>query len=120
MKKKLVVLMAVVLIVSSFAMTACGGPNVAGKYLLDSAETEGLTITSDQLEAFGLTDTYIELKSNGSAVIAFSGEEASAKYTVKGTTLSLTNDDEAAYNAKIDGDTITLEEEGATMYYVKK
>lgn len=121
MKKRLIVLMAVVLIVGSFAMIACGdgGSDITGKYILDSVETDGVTFKSNQLEDIGFADTYLELKSNGSAILTFVGESKDATYTVEGKTLSLTAEGDETYNMKIDGDTLIREMDDNTLNFKK-
>lgn len=114
MAKKMVAISLVVVMV--LCMVACSS-KLEGKYMLESMSYEGMTITADQLASLGMGDSYLEFRNDGTAVMYFEGE--SEELTVDQNAKTLTGSDGESVSYKVDGKTITISQDGATLVFKK-
>ncbi len=97
-----------------------GIPDVVGKYMLNSMTANGVSFNRDVIVAAGMGDCYIELKANGTFVLNNPG--VSAVYGTYDAKKQILTDDSGVPVAFVfDGKTnsITIEEEGVTMTFVR-
>lgn len=115
MKKKVSLVLAVALVLTMlFTLASCGGGLKTGYYTISEMSMEGMTVKSDQLEAFGMdpSSIYIKIDGNGKGEISYDGETEELTYTDKEMTL---DGDPAEYT--YENDTITIEQDGAKMSF---
>ena len=124
MGKLLALMLALVCVLG---LTGCGGgkSKAVGKYDLESMETGGMTINvQDMLDALGESgvemsvEIVLELKDDGSFTLDESQSEEGT-WEEKSGKITLTSNGESI-EATLDGDTLTLEEDGEKMVFVKQ
>ena len=112
-------LMAIVLVlVMALSICACGSKsNDAGKYIFSSMESEGQVYNAEDLSALGLDggSMYIELRTDGTAVISLLGETMEG--TWKPGSITIDGDTE---EYTIDGKMLTLANEGEKISFEKE
>lgn len=129
MGKLLALMLALVCVLG---LTGCGGgkSKAVGKYDLESMETGGMTINvQDMLDALGESgvemnvEIVLELKDDGSFTMDMSALDESQSeegtWEEKSGKITLTSNGESI-EATLDGDTLTLEEDGEKMVFVKQ
>ncbi len=115
MKKRVSLVLAVVLVLTMlFTFASCGGGMKNGYYTISEMSMEGMTLTGDQLEAFGMdpSTVYIRIDGNGKGEISYAGEAEELTYTDKEMTVE---GDPAEYTYA--DDKITIEQDGAKMVF---
>ena len=122
MKKTIALLLGLILSVSLLA--GCGGGGSAaptGKYFMTAMELEGEDIFALYTE-MGLSadNLYIELLSGGKCKISMMDETGEGTFKVDGKTITISADGEEAFAGAIEGNKITLEEDGNKMVFEKK
>jgi len=121
MKRTLAIVLVVCFSVSLLA--GCGGGDgsaLRGKYLLSTYEIGG----EDLMPLFGemglnANDFYIEFMSGGTFRMSMIDESGEGTFAVKGSKITLTIDGEDMA-AKLNGNKVTLEEDGMKMVFTKK
>lgn len=121
MKKLIAIIMAAVLVLGLCACGASGGnsKDITGRYDLVSMEQMGVSIdVADYLEQMGLeVEAYLELKADGAAVLCF-GETLDLCYADGLMWPAEDPEDTAPFT--IDGNTLTLSQNGIEMVFEKK
>ena len=126
MKRFVVVLIALVLALSAFALVGCGGDDyLSGRYELTSLVFEGdemLELYEELGMDFG--GGYLEFDDDGAFTLdmaALGLETIGGTYTVSGNTVTMEANDETI-EAAMDGDTLTIrdDESDTTMVFVKQ
>ncbi len=117
MRKVTVLLLFAVMLL---AMTACGGKKEAdvpkdqvGKYMLEEVKSEKTTITQKMLQDLGMDDSYLELRSDGTATLYISGDDpedltwSDGKLTADGESIAYTYSD-GMITIKIENEQMTF------------
>ena len=117
MRKVTVLLLFAVMLL---AMTACGGQKEAdvpkdqvGKYMLEEVKSEKTTITQKMLQDLGMDDSYLELRSDGTATLYISGDDpedltwSDGKLTADGESIAYTYSD-GMITIKIENEQMTF------------
>ena len=117
MKKKVSLVLAVALVLTMlFTFASCGGGSglKTGYYTISEMSMEGMTLSGDQLEAFGMdpSTVYIKIDGNGKGEISLAGDATELTYNDKEM---IFEDDPAEYT--YENDTITIEQDGAKMKF---
>lgn len=127
---KILVLMLVLACV--MGLTACGGKSKAvGKYDLESMETEGMTINVqdmlDTLSESGVemnVEIVLDLKEDGTFTLDMAALDESQSdqgtWEEKDGIVTLSAEDGEPIDATLEGDTLTLEEDGEKMVFKKQ
>ena len=121
MKKMGKVVLSIVLVLSMLlCFAACSKGGQTGRYELTSMVEDGEEYNiAEMKEWFGDDyEAYIELKSNGKAVMNMMGEVTELVYKNGYMWPEGDEDEKVAY--KISGKTLTLEEDGMKMVFKKK
>ena len=131
MKKTLTILIVMMLTLSLAVLAGCSdsGANInstalSGKYIIVSMEEDGEDVL-ETLRLFGVSTEgiYIEFssKSEFTMMMTFMGEEESTAgtYQVNGNTITLTTDEDDV-EGTIDGNKITVVQDGTKMVFEKK
>ena len=92
--------------------------NIVGVWKLVKLSGDGLELTGDQLEAFGMSGT-IEFKSDGTGVTKIGDDETLFKYNASSNTLYDTDTDESV-SYTIKNGQLTISEEDSTMVFEKQ
>ena len=122
MKKIARVLLCLVLLVSMLSLAACGG-EASGRYTIASMEAQGMTIDGALLDAslaaIGCTkeDVYIEFRADGTGTLAAMDEVSEFKY--EGTTMWPVEEPDNKVEFEVDGDSVIIEKDGASMTFTK-
>lgn len=99
-------------------MTACGGSSVAGRYDFHSMDMEGMQITAEALKEMDTEmEMYIELKEDGTGTMASEGEVMEMAWADGEIWPAEDPTDKVPF--EIDGDTLTMEQEGIKMVFKK-
>ena len=109
------VVAVVAIVVVIIIIVANGGKNLVGKWNIYSMKEGDTEVTAEMLEKFGMNDSYIEFKSDGTGTMKINGEEQSFKY--EGTKVTIDGD---SRDVKVDGDKITIEPTSSTSITFKK
>jgi len=133
MKKHTMRLVSIVVIVVMLlgALTACGGGGISGKYYIDvNSLLSAMGMTAEELAEIGLSvddifgeisDFYMDFKSGGIVEGWADGEMDTAKYTVSGSTVTITSDGGEVTTFKIiNSKTIEGDMEGMAVRFIKK
>lgn len=110
-------IVSVFLIVAMLLCIAgCGKSKPSGRYNIDSMESEGMTLTGDQLKALGM-EMYIVFHDDGTGELAFgSGDEVEIEdFSWQGN--QIISDDGETMEFTFDGTTVALSENGETMTF---
>lgn len=132
-KAKAATLMMALVLVFSFAGCGGGKSKAIGSYELETIEAEGMTINMEDLLSLAAgagvegvdedTALTLEIKEDGKFVLDMTAFDASMSeegtWEEKDGKLTLTADD-VPVEASLDGDTITIEEDGSKMVFKKK
>ncbi len=89
---------------------------VMGKWVLTGAKAAGIEVTSDQLSAFG--EISFEFKADGAVTYNMAGQSFEGAYTEENGTINI-DDAGAALNLKVEGETLTLDQEGVTLIFTR-
>ena len=112
MKKVLCSALAVIMLL---CMTACGN-NIAGRYNFHSMNMEGMEVTAESLKALGSeVEMYIELEKDGTGTMASEGEVIAMGWADGEIWPAEDPEDKVAFT--VDGDTLTLEQDGMKMVF---
>lgn len=99
-------------------LTACGGSSKAGHYDFYSMEMGGSTITAESLKDLGADyEMYIELKEDGTGTMATDGETVEMAW--KDDQIWPADDPDDKVTFEVDGDTLTMEQDGAKLVFKK-
>lgn len=116
MKKKVSLVLAVALVLTMlFTFASCGGGGLkTGYYTISEMSSDGMTLTGDQLESYGydVSSIYIKIDGDGKGEISLVGDVSELTYTDKEM---IVDEDPAEYT--YENDTITIEQDGATMKF---
>ncbi len=121
-------ILALLLVVAMMmCLVACGGKknNVAGTYHLTKMNMEGVNLDIKQLSEQSGVEMKVDLvlEENGNFSLDMSalgtGENLSGTWKADGNKLTMTAEGEDA-SAVVDGKTITLEADGASMIFEKE
>lgn len=123
MKRAVKSVLCLVLVLSMFlCLCACSSGDkdaAVGKYEVVSMEAEGMTIDKEMIDMiFGDVDFYIELKADGTGVLAVMGESEEIGWADGKMWPAEDKSDTIEYTLK--GKTLTLEIEGSKMVFEKK
>ena len=128
MKKTMKLALCLILVLSTvLCMAACGGDDkdsIAGRYVVYSMDTEGMTIKGETLtaalSAMGMSadDMYIQLNADGTGEMSVFGETAEMAYA-DGKIWSI-DEPEEKVDFTVSGGKLTLEVEGNKMVFTKK
>ena len=121
MKKTVKGILSVLLVLTMvFALAACSQninqPN--GKYVIDSVEASGVSMS---LDALGITDDqrssmYIQFNSDGTGTLCAMGEEENFNW--EGNTMVSPDDPDQPVNFTFADNKVTVEESGVKMTFV--
>ena len=91
-------------------LSACGGNSVVGKWKPDKVETDGMSVSFEELTAaIGIQlDVEFEFMSDGKAVATIMNESTEGTYKLDGNKVELT----------LDGETQTLELKNKTLTFI--
>lgn len=113
MKKYLkFLLVAALAVVMMTSLTACGQ---TGTYKLKEAQVQGITLSSDMFEAYGISGFTITLDKGGKGSMSMAGE--TIEITWGGGKIKSDNNEEIAYTIK--GKQLKIEMDGATLVFEK-
>lgn len=127
MKKTMKLTLCLILVLSTvLCMAACGGDKngIAGKYVVYSMDSNGMTIKGDTLtaalSAMGMTidDMYIQLNDDGTGKMSVFGETADMAYA--DGKIWPVEEPEEKVSFTVSGGKLTLEVEGNKMVFTKK
>ena len=127
MKKTMKLTLCLILVLSTvLCMAACGGDknSIAGKYVVYSMDSNGMTIKGDTLtaalSAMGMTidDMYIQLNDDGTGKMSVFGETADMAYA--DGKIWPVEEPEEKVSFTVSGGKLTLEVEGNKMVFTKK
>ncbi len=122
--------MVLVVVFCASILAGCGGGEGSstawsGKYVIASMDENGTVTNLEELESmFELMDMkledamYLEFKSDGKFDMALFGETVSGTYKADGNAATLSAAGETI-DASIEGNTITLEQDGTKMVFKK-
>ena len=120
MKKRVLIVLAVVMLM--FSMAACKGGNgesdVIGKWELTKMSEEGMEVDKETLKSMGMTMT-VELKEGGKAVVSVSGEEDEEVNWEKKDGNVIIDGEGDKMEFKVDGKTMSGEREGLKIEFEK-
>ncbi len=124
--KTVIALSIITLFACALMFTACskapeastaGTSSLEGTtWILSSGSAEGQDI--DMVEMFG--EITYEFKANGVVTTAMAGQEIDTTYTQDGNTITIDNGDGSKSTLTLDGDKMTIEEQGAILEFTKK
>ncbi|MGI6200089.1 MAG: lipocalin family protein [Christensenellales bacterium] len=122
MKKTQTTLLISVLLIVAMMMTACagGGTDAAtGTWKLTSGEAQGITVSLDQLSQLGVNaDMTMEFK-GGKFTANFNGEQGSGSYKIDGDTITMSENGQEM-TGTISGNEIKIDAGGATLIFTKQ
>ena len=111
------VLCSALVAIMLLCMTACGS-SVAGRYDFESMEMDGVKITAQSLKDMGAEmEMYIELEKDGTGTMASDGEVIEMGWEDGEIWPAEDPTDRVAFT--IDGDTLTMEQDGVEMVFKK-
>lgn len=111
------ILCSALVAVMLLCMTACGN-SIAGRYNFYSMEMDGVEITAESLAALGgELEMYIELTDDGTGTMASEGEVIEMGWADGEIWPADDPTDKVAF--EIDGDTLTMEQDGIKMVFKK-
>jgi hypothetical protein len=111
------VLCSALVAIMLLCMTACGN-NIAGRYNFHSMNMEGMEVTAESLEALGSeVEMYLELEKDGTGTMASNGEVVAMGWADGQIWPAEDPEDKAPFT--VDGDTLTIEQEGIKMVFKK-
>ncbi|MBQ7017000.1 MAG: hypothetical protein IJN10_08620 [Firmicutes bacterium] len=111
------VLCSALVAIMLLCMTACGS-SVAGRYDFESMEMDGVKITAQSLKDMGAEmEMYIELEEDGTGTMASDGEVIEMGWEDGEIWPAEDPTDRVAFT--IDGDTLTMEQDGVEMVFKK-
>ena len=111
------VLCSALVAIMLLCMTACGS-SVAGHYDFESMESGGMKITAQSLKDMGAEmEMYIELEEDGTGTMANEGEVIEMGWEDGEIWPADDPDDRVAFT--IDGDTLSMEQDGIKMVFKK-
>lgn len=114
MKRTAKILLSVLLILSMLAcLAACGSKGPSGTYNLVSMEMDGEKVDADMLAEYGLEVT-ITFNSDGTGNIDMMGDKEEFEWK---DNKIMADGDEISF--QLDGNKLTLEEDGETMVFSK-
>ena len=123
MKKTVRVAIATMLVlaVSICCFVGCSSKNKAvGKWNLVEMTVSGQTLNIEQLKSFGMEgDMYMELTEDGKVKFVMAGETMEGTYVAEGDSVTVTIEDEPQ-TGKIEGNKLTIEQDGAGMVFEKE
>jgi len=120
MKKSVSIILCLVMVLGlACTLAACGDGSVAGRYDMVSMEMGGTVIDIDTLEAMSgsKVEMYIQLNEDGTGVLCSMGETVDMEWADGQMWPVDDPDDKVAF--EVDGDTLTMEQEGAKMVFEK-
>ncbi|MGN0152444.1 MAG: hypothetical protein ACI39Q_08220 [Wujia sp.] len=99
------------------------GGRYNGTYMLDSMSADGMTITADDLSAFGMTNFGIKISFGKCEFVGgedYGFDEAgTSKIKISGGKVTITDTDGTTATGTFDGDSFTIEESGVSMTFKK-
>ena len=111
------VLCSALVAIMLLCMTACGS-SVAGHYDFESMESDGIKITAQSLKDMGAEmELFIELEEDGTGTMANEGEVIEMGWEDGEIWPAEDPEDRVAFT--IDGDTLTMEQDGVKMVFKK-
>ena len=111
------VLCSALVAIMLLCMTACGS-SVAGRYDFESMEMDGVKIIAQSLKDMGAEmEMYIELEEDGTGTMASDGEVIEMGWEDGEIWPAEDPTDRVAFT--IDGDTLTMEQDGVEMVFKK-
>lgn len=114
MKKTAKILLSVLLILSVLTcLAACGSKGPSGTYNLVSMEMDGEKVDADMLEEYGVEIT-ITFNSDGTGNIDMMGDKEEFEWK---DNKIIADGDEISF--QLDGNKLTLEDDGETMVFSK-
>lgn len=122
MKKRistvLVLALCAILCVALVGCAASGGASAEGKWTLSSVtDPDGNEMTGEEI-ATVMGDTYYDLQSGGKLVVGAAGQEVEGTWKQDGSNVTLESNGQS-FTATVDGNTMTLENEGAVSVFTK-
>lgn len=119
MRKVKIALCLVLVLGLVMSLAACGGVDVSGKYNLVSMESEGETVTMEDLQAVLGTEIemYLELKPDGTGVMNMMGETVDMEYA-DGMIWAVGEEDGKVAFTVEDGK-LTMTQDGETLIFQK-
>ena len=111
------VLCSALVAIMLLCMTACGN-NITGRYDFYSMDMDGVQVTAESLEALGSEiEMYVELEKDGTGTMASDGEVIEMGWADGEIWPAEDPTDKAAF--VVDGDTLTIEQEGMKLVFKK-
>jgi hypothetical protein len=119
MKKSVLSLLSIVLLFC-ILLVGCGNKKKTDidntSWALTSAEAAGIKISAEDM---GITDFVFEFKTDGKVTVTLNGETSEAAFKMDGNEITITEKDDSMVFTK-DGDVISVDQDGAKLYFDKK
>lgn len=119
MKKKLVLLLAFVMLCAT-VFTACSSGGLTGTWKLSGAEMLGKEVSVDEIgDMGGLENAVLKFKSGGKVTLSLGEDENSGEWKKDGDQVSIIADGTKVMDLTLDGSKLILEQSGIKLIFKK-